>query len=123
MMLNLHHTHTNFYFNKFTHIRVNCKLYFDLETNISEMFISYEQAYKMVHEHLSMLLNKRRLKIFCTENELNYRSVYNFIINIDTKREYPKLVIKLLACIGYDAEVKKETFFKINLKKGGSEVI
>ncbi len=74
---------------------------------LNNKLFEYQDVLEILSEHLESVPNIRE---FCQEHDLEYNTI--ILIRKGYKKQYPRVVIKLLKIFGYD--VVEVTAFKFN---------
>jgi hypothetical protein len=81
------------------------------------IYFSYKGALLLLHDHLIIQDN---LSQFCREHNISYKAV-NAIKNLDTKKKYSFVCLKLLKIFNYKVSLEKLFIVKTNIANHGNE--
>ena len=84
------------------------------------VLFTQEQAFSIVNKHIADLKKGKRLKEFCTKNDIHYRSLISLSYSKNKKSDHqpdlktsPILILKLMKLIYKNVELKKEIYYKV----------
>ncbi len=80
------------------------------------MFFSYKGALLLLNQHL---LDQDNLAEFCRQHNLSYKAV-SAIKNLNSKKKYPFICLKLLKIFNYNVSLEKLFIVKSNIANHGN---